>query len=303
MVAPSAPDGDAGRGSVELALLSLRAHRQDDWTQVFDAIGTEPLPVEEAVRILAAHELEPIVRLRVLHDLGNLGMLGEMNEEARQLAGGVADGDRFDDLSELASQTSLSFRGFVESLQQQGMASTTMLVVAPDECTDSPAGSGPNPPTKIVASFEAAGQPRDFAFGADPLHWPDCNPFFLSMTASQKSSLPVDNVDGSAYQARVLEVVGIKAIWELKTNLDVRYFVTNEAVGMEYSFAGSVDGEIDVDHGFVIVEAHPTTPGRVVVRSQKTVRFTNLSNLPASFACELGWVQVMQNMASCAPSN
>jgi hypothetical protein len=41
----------------------------------------------------------------------------------------------------------------------------------------------------------------------------------------------------------------------------------------------------------------------VMVRSQKTVRFTNLSNVPASFACELGWVHVMQNMASCAPSN
>ena len=301
MVAPSAPDGDAGR-SIELALLSLRAHRQGDWTRVFESIGIEPLSVEEAVRTLASRPLEPIMRLRVLHDLGNLGLLDEMNEEARQLAEGVADGDRFDQLSELANQTSLSFREFVETLQAQGMATTSMLVVSPEDCKDSPADSGPNPATKIVASFQAAGKPRDFAFGADPLHWPDCNPFFLSMTASQKTSLPVDNVDGTGYQARVLEVVGIKAIWELKTNLDVRYFVTNEAVGMEYSFAGSVDGEIDVDHGFVIVEAIPSQPGRVVVRSQKTVRFTNLSNLPASFACELGWVDVMQNMASCAPS-
>ena len=303
MVAPSAPDGDSGTGSTELALLSLRARRQDDWTHVFDAIGIEPLPVAQAVQTLAATELDPVTRLRVLHDLGNLGLLADMNEEARQLAEGVADGERFDELLELASQTRLSFRGFVESLQEQGMATTSMLVAAPEDCTDSPTGSGPNPPTRIVASFEAAGRPLDFAYGADPLHWPECNPFFLSMTASQKTSLPVDNVDGTAYKARVREVVGIPVIWELKTNLDVRYFVTNEAVGMEYSFAGSIDGEIDVDHGFVIVEAHPTLPGRVVVRSQKTVRFTNLSNLPASFACELGWVQVMQNMASCAPSN
>jgi hypothetical protein len=300
---PSTPDGDSGTGSIELALLSLRAHRQDDWTDVFDAIGIERLPVEEAVQTLAAKQLDPILRLRVLHDLGNLGMLDEMGDEARHLAEGVADGDRFRELADLATQTDLGFRGFVESLQEQGMASTTMLAVAPDECTDSPTGSGPNPPTRIVASFEAAGRPLDFAYGADPLHWPDCNPFFLSMTASQKTALPVDNVDGNAYQARVREVVGIPVIWELKTNLDVRYFVTNEAVGMEFTFAGSIDGEIDVDHGFVIVETHPTLPGRVVVRSQKTVRFTNLSNVPASFACELGWVHVMQNMASCAPSN
>lgn len=261
------------------------------------------MPVEAAVQTLAAKQLDPVLRLRVLHDLGNLGLLDEMDTEARHLAEGVAEGDRFEELADLATQPSLSFRGFVESLQEQGMANTSMLVVAPEECTDAPASTDPNSPTRIVASFEAAGRPRDFAFGADPLHWPDCNPFFLKMTASQKTRLPVDNVDGTAYQARVLEVVGIPVIWELKTNLDVRYFVTNEAVGMEFTFAGSVDGEIDVDHGFVIVEAIPASPGRVVVRSQKTVRFKNLSNLPASFACELGWVHVMQNMASCAPSN
>lgn len=259
--------------------------------------------MDRAVRTLATKQLGPMLRLRVLHDLGHLGLLEEMSDQARGLAKGLAEGDRFDDLAHLANQPDLSFRGFVESLQQQGMANTTMLVVAPDECTDSPTGSGPNPPTRIVASFEAAGRPLDFAYGADPLHWPACNPFFLSMTASQKTSLPIDNVDGTAYQARVREVVGIPVIWELKTNLDVRYFVTNQAVGMEYAFAGSIDGEIDVDHGFVIVEAHPTLSGRVVVRSQKTVRFTHLSNLPASFACELGWVEVMQNMATCAPSN
>jgi hypothetical protein len=303
VVGPSAPDGDSGTASIEHALLSLRAERQDDWSGVFEAIGVEPLPVDEAVRTLAAKQLDPILRLRVLHDLGKLGLLQEMDGEARHLAEGVADGDRFDELADLANQPDLSFRGFIESLQDQGMVNTSMLVVAPEECTDSPTGSGPNPPTRIVASFEAPGRPLDFAFGADPLHWPACNPFFLSMTASQKTSLPVDNVDGNAYQARVREVVGIPVIWELKTNLDVRYFVTNEAVGMEYTFAGSIDGEIDVDHGFVIVEAHPTTPGRVVVRSQKTVRFTHLSNVPASFACELGWVHVMQNMASCGPSN
>ena len=303
MDGPSAPDVDSGTASIEHALLSLRAHRNDEWSDVFDAIGIEPLPVEEAVQTLAAKQLDPILRLRVLHDLGNLGLLQEMSDEARHLAEGVADGERFDELVDLATQPDLSFRGFVESLQEQGMASTSMLVVAPEECTDRPTGNGPNPPTRIVASFEAPGQPRDFAFGADPLHWPDCNPFFLNMTASQKVTLPADNVDGSAYQARVREVVGIPVIWELKTNLDVRYFVTNEAVGMEFTFAGSIDGEIDVDHGFVIVEAHPTMPGRVVVRSQKTVRFTNLSNVPASFACELGWVHLMQNMASCAPSN
>ena len=311
MVGSSSPDGDSGTGSTEFALLSLRAHRQGDWDSVFAAIGVDPLPVEEAVRSLTTKQLSPILRLRVIHDLGRLGLLEEMEAEARDLAGDLAgdfhgdseSSDTFDDIVNLANQPDLSFREFVESLQDQGMLPRTMLAMAPEECSDGAAGTQPNAPTKIVASFEAPGRPLDFAFGADPLHWPACNPFFIDMAASQKTSLPADNLDGTAYRAMVRERVGIPVLWELLTNLEVRYFVTNEAVGMEFKFAGSLDGQIDVDHGFVIVENHPTKSGWVLVRSQKTVRFTQLSNLPASFACELGWVHVMQNMASCAPSN
>jgi hypothetical protein len=311
VVGPASPDSDSGTESTEFALLSLRAHRQgDEWDAVFRAIDADPLPVEQAVRTLTTRQLAPVMRLRVIHDLGRLGMLADMETEARILAAdlagvmpGDAESDSFENLVNLASQPDLSFRGFVESLEDQGMVHETMLMMAPDECSDATTGTGPNPPTRIVASFEAPGRPLDFAFGADPLNWPTCNPFFLDMTASQKTSLPTDNVDGTAYQARVREKVGIPVLWELLTNLDVRYFVTNEAVGMEFTFAGSLDGQIDVDHGFVIVENHPTKAGWVMVRSQKTVRFTRLSNVPASFACELGWVHVMQNMASCSPSN
>ena len=113
---------------------------------------------------------------------------------------------------------------------------------------------------------------------------------------------PIDNVDGNAYKTRLREVAGIAVLWELATDLDVRYFVSQDAVGMEFAFAGG-DGKIDVDHGYVIVELHPSRPNWVVVRSQKTVRFTGISNVPASFACELGWIDVMQNMATCSPSN
>jgi hypothetical protein len=303
MVGPAPPENGLGADSSrERALLSLRASRHDEWKTVLDELGFVPLSVEEAAQTLAGQRLAPLHKLRVLHDLGALGRLQEMTGPAQELAAGVVDPDRFGELMELASRPELNFEAFVASLNTQGIASTTLMVVG-EACTDDPIGPGPNQPTRIVASFEAPGNVPDFAYGADPLHWPDCNPFFLRMTPGPKTSLPaVDNVDGNAYQARITEVVGIPLLWELTTQLDVRYFVAKNAVGMEFTFAGG-DGKIDVDHGYVIVEPHPSKANWVAVRSQKTVHFTTISNFPATLACELGWVYVMQNMATCGPSN
>jgi hypothetical protein len=303
MLGPSSPDDGASAPRPEHALLSLGALSHPEWAPFLERIGIETQPVEAAVEHLSRLPLGELERLRVLHDLGKAGRLREMAEPARNLAGGVVDLHRFDDLVELASDPGLSFKEFVNSINQQGIGSTQLLIADPEACTDDPTGPGPNQPTRIVASFEAPGHPHDFAYGADPLHWPSCNPFFLDMIPGPKEALPaVDNVDGTAYKTRLTEVVGIRFLLELSTNLDVRYFVAQDAVGMDYAFAGG-DGRIDVDHGDVIVEIHPSRPNWVLVRSQKTVRFVGISNFPASLACELGWIYVMQNMASCVPSN
>lgn len=307
MMGPSSPDDGSSAPRPEHALLSLRTMLHPEWAGVMAQIGIEPQPVEVAVANLSLLPLNQLERLRVLHDLGKAGRIQEMREPARKLAAGVVDLDqfdkKFDELLELASQPSLTFKEFVSSVNQQGIGSTELVAAEPEACTDDPTGPGSGQPTRIVASFDAPGHPHDFAYGADPLHWPDCNSFFIRMIPGPIEPLPnVDNVDGTAYKTRLTEVVGIPALWELSTNLDVRYFVAQNAVGMDYNFAGG-DGRIDVDHGYVIVEVHPSRPNWVVVRSQKTVRFVGISNFPASLACELGWIQVMQNMATCAPSN
>jgi len=305
MVGLSSSDDGSSAPRPELALLSLRASLHPEWAPFLEKIGVKPQPVEAAVEHLGLLPLGDLERLRVLHDLGKTGRIQEMREPARELAAGVVDLDlnRFDDLVELASQPGLSFKEFVSSVNQQGIGNTQLVAADPEACTDDPTGPGADQPTRIVASFDAPGHPHDFAYGADPLHWPDCNPFFIRMIPGAKQALPpVDNVKGTAYKTRLTEVVGIPAFWELSTNLDVRYFVAQNTVGMDYTFAGG-DGKIDVDHGYVIVEVHPSKPNWVVVRSQKTVRFVGISNFPASLACELGWIHVMQNMASCAPSN
>ena len=307
MLGPSSPDDGRSGARPELALLSLRAMLHPEWAPFLARLGVTPQPVDGAVENLSTLPLGQLERLRVLHDLGKVGLLRDMAGPARNLAAGVLELDDFDEkfnqLLELAGEPGLSFKEFVSSVNQQGIGSTALVVVDPEACTDDRTGPGPNQPTRIVASFEAGGHPHDYAYGADPLNWPTCNPFFLDMIPGPKQALPpVDNVDGTAYKTRLTEVVGIRFLLELSTNLDVRYFVAQNAVGMDYTFAGG-DGRIDVDHGYVIVEVHPSLSNRVLVRSQKTVRFVGISNFPASLACELGWIYVMQNMASCRPTN
>ena len=306
MLGPSSPDDGSAVARPEHALLSLRASLHPEWAPFLSRLGVYPQPVETAVEHLARLPIGDLERLRVLHDLGKLGRLQEMAEPARNLAAGVIDFDDFDEkykrLVELAGEPGLTFKEFVSSVNQQGIGSTQLLTVDPEACTDGSTGPGPNAPTRIVASFPAPGHPHDFAYGADPLHWPACNPFFLRMISGPRQALaPVDDVKGTAYKTRMKEVVGIGPV-QISTDLDVRYFVAQDAVGMDYTFAGS-DGWIDVDHGYLIVEVDPSSPNSVLVRSQKTVHFVGIDNFPASLACEMGWIHVMQNMASCKPPN
>ena len=305
MLGPSSPDDGSSEPRPEHALLSLRAMLHPEWVPFLARLGIEPQPVGDAVTNLSLLPLGQLERLRVLHDLGKARLLRHMPEPARNLAADVIDADqfdeKFDELIELG-EADLSFKEFVNSINQQGIGSTQLLIADPEACTDDPIGPGPNQPTRIVASFPAPGHPHDFAYGADPLHWPDCNPFFRRMIPGPMQALPaVDDVKGTAYKTRLTEVVGI-GLAEISTNLDVRYFVAQDAVGMDYTFAGG-DGRIDVDHGYLIVEIDPSTPNSVLVRSQKTVHFVGIDNFPATLVCELGWIYVMQNMASCAPSN
>ncbi len=220
------------------------------------------------------------------------------------MASDIVPLDKFDTLMTMTGGPDLSFNEFVAAMNDLQVTFNRIEVVDP-ECTDCPTGP-PGSPTKIFATFDIPGAPLDFAHGTNPLNWPGCNSFFIDVskdpTQPWKGLPQIDDVDGTAYQGRIKEVVGIKSLWTPTTYLDVRYFVTNDAVGMDFTFARG-DGWIDVDHGYVLVETHPTTKNYVKVTSEKTVRFVGISNFPATLACELGWIDVMQNMASCPPRN
>ena len=307
MIGSTPPDGGAESTSrPEHALLSLKADLHPEWAPVLEKIGFKPKTVKSSLQALSGHDLTEAQRLRVLHDLHRTGRLQEqeLREPALNLARGIVPEDRFDAFMTMTGGPDIGLEEFVELMNQQGMTFKPLKVVDP-HCTDLRTG-GDGSPTRIFASFEIEGAPRGFVHGTNPLNWPGCNSFFIDVSKDLTepwTPLPaIDNVDGTAYRGRIKEVVGIKSVWTPTTHLDVRYFVTNNAVGMEFTFACS-DGWIDVDHGYVLVQAQPSKPNCVLVTSEKNVRFVGISNFPATLACELGWIDVMQNMASCRPVN
>jgi hypothetical protein len=248
---------------------------------------------------LPMREFGVVRRLDVIYDMAQDATLLEDPATRRLLASVVGD-ERSEEAMELARQiSSLEAAGldvFIAQLKSAGMISPLLKAIQRPACIATELSDGS---IEITASYETEGVIKDFYFGADPMNWPMCNPFFVSMNRRGGwFSLPsVDSINGRGYGSRVEEVVGAPPLFTWRTFLNVRYFVAKTAVGMEFEITEGGDGAIDVDHGFVVVEERPNK--MVNIRSEKTVRFTRLPNAPAEFACFLGWIDMMHGMAIC----
>lgn len=290
----------------ELALLSLRSREEaDEWNeQVFAPLDMPRLETAEAIQRLAdlpLHQFGVMRRLIVIHDLARNrdtepGLLGD--EATRNLVASVVGHERTDEAWNLANEmeTDLDLADFIRSLQDRRLISQRLKPITSPVCKARQLGDGS---VEITASYETPGEVPAFYFGADPMNWPVCNPFFQSMTRrGGLFRLPeADNVNGRGYGSRIEEVVGVPPFFEWRTFLNVRYFVAKTAVGMEFDLTDGGDGAIDVDHGFVVVETRPDK--KVRIRSEKTVRFSQLPEGLAVRACAFGWIDMMQGMAIC----
>jgi hypothetical protein len=188
------------------------------------------------------------------------------------------------------------------------------------ECTD-PAiivDSGP-PATRINTSFVTDNATPDrFVDSANPLCWPRCEDFFREMTPMGLMKPlwnPADEYQGE--EGILYEVVDFLypyLSYTMETYLRMMHFkdpvpqgqplqtaANLDTVGMTFRFVGSADGEIDVDHGFLLAQwaNGDRTSGKTAVSSQKTVRFRKLPNVFARLACELGWANQMRKMGCC----
>ena len=149
---------------------------------------------------------------------------------------------------------------------------------------------------------------NDFATLADPLHWPDCalqGTFFRSMTRVPPPPTPDPaNVvaPDAGYSDILTEVVDFSfgwGFWRMETELKVVYFAGVDRVGCTYDFHRSVDNQISIDQGYILVEK--ITPAECWVRTLKQVRFT-IGNLPPEIVCAV-WAPVTAFLAwACLPN-
>ncbi|HEY7563854.1 MAG TPA: hypothetical protein VIA81_02920 [Acidimicrobiia bacterium] len=286
----------------ELALLSLRSRTNaEEWNEhVFAPLHATPLEPSRAIEHLADLPLRDfgvVRRLDVIYDMAQDSTLLD-DPATKKLVASVVGQEQSEEAWNLAREVSLAggLDDLIRRYQSEGMISPLLRAIKRPVCDATKRADGS---IEITASYETDGAVKDFYFGADPVNWPTCNPFFVAMNrrGGWFSLPPADSVNGRGYGSRVEEVVGAPPFFTWTTYLKVRYFVAKAAVGMEFEITDGGDGAIDVDHGFVVVEERPNQI--VNIRSEKTVRFTKLPNAPAEFACSLGWIDMMQGMALC----
>lgn len=210
----------------------------------------------------------------------------------------------FPELKRVPGMAKVSLHQWTTQLSKDGLTSMPPLPDAPT-CTSTEVEGGgvDGKATTVRGTFDIVATVEDLAYATNPLNWPACSWFFISMTgqAASVALSPPDAVGNTAYAVDLEELVGLEDVLTVRTGLSTRYFVGTESVGMEFDLTPGThgDGKVDVDHGFLLAEKHPTESGKLVITSQKTFSFVGLDDLPFSFLCEFGWIDMMRAMAQC----
>lgn len=198
-----------------------------------------------------------------------------------------------------------SLHALTASLSQAKLLSGPPVPDGTSCSSNNVSGGSDGTATTVYGEFEMPGNVADFAGACNPAKWPQCSWFFLGMTEQPQppkfSLQDPDDVGGTSYQAVMEEKVGMEGVLTVTTFLTCRYFVGQDSVGMEFDLAPGThgDGKIDVDHGYLLAEQ--VDPNTVRVRSQKTFSFVGLDDLPFTWLCSFGWIDMMRAMATCRP--
>lgn len=196
-----------------------------------------------------------------------------------------------------------SLHRWTKKLAEDGLTSMPPIPDGPACSSTEVRGGADGRATTVFGRFDIDGEVEAMAFATDPRNWPLCSWFFVSMTEASKPVPlpPPDDVGNLGYTGDLEETVGLEDLLTVRTGLTTRFFVAEDSVGMEFDLTPGThgDGKVDVDHGFLLAERHPTEPGKLVIKSQKTFSFVGLDDLPFSFLCEFGWIDMMRAMAQC----
>lgn len=210
----------------------------------------------------------------------------------------------FPEVKRVQGLAPVSLGQWTRQLAKDGLSSMPPMPDAPAcSSTGVSGGTGDSGATTVFGRFDIEADVKDLVYATDPRNWPRCSWFFISMTEQGRPLAldPPDDADSSAYAGDLEELVGLEDVLTVRTGLTTRFFVGLDSTGMEFDLTPGIhgDGKVDVDHGYLLAEKHPTEPGKLVIFSQKTFSFVGLDDLPFSFLCEFGWIDMMRAMAQC----
>lgn len=284
--------------------------------------GFSPMPLGTALELVAAAPLEQVsrgMRLDVLLELARkeLPGLAENEQPYRALmATVVADRDlQVEDLRRDLLASPGLVGGFQSTTSRAALGHAEAAFVGQDVCTTRRVTVGGRQAVWIYAEFETDAAFGDVATWLDPQRWSKWGPhFFRKMDIiGSKGPIRLPPPGTEHWHALFREVVQFP--WtDLDTLLDCAYWREGDrAAGMTYDLDRSLDSQIDVDRGFILVNEvvpSPSATGAAAsarpllrVKVLKIVGFTeDVWDLAAEWVCPF-WTEFVRGAVEGATTS
>jgi hypothetical protein len=274
--------GDSGSTGLQehhAALLSLHGLAQPDPDPGLIP-GFRRAPTGVALRTIAQASLEEVpvsARIGVLGDLARVGFpdLETSSKQYRELAASVADArsgvepeQLLDDLK-LATTERVPFHTLTSG---RTLPHHEAAFVGEDVCTVREVLIGSLKATWIFSEFETDAPFDSVAAWVDPRNWPERGPMLFKGMDLVGDDRPVSLPPPGDVHWHGIFREEVQLVKRVRTLLHCDYWQdAQRAAGMTYSLALSLDDEIDVDQGFLLV--NDVGPVRRV-KALKIVGFT-----------------------------
>ena len=241
--------------------------------------GFTPASDAAALRAVAGaeeREVSVAARLHLLHALAKADFPGHdtAEDEYRMLAGSVADA-RGVDADQLLSDLKESAREgvpFVKTTTGRALPHRDVAFIGEEVCTTRTVHSDGLLAAWVFSEFETDAPFDQVAGWVDPRSWPERGPMMFKRMDLVGAPKPVEIATlGSRHWHGVFHE-DVQLVKRVNTLLHCDYWRGDDAAGMTYHLDLSLDGEIDVDRGFLSVEDLGDVRR---VRALKIVGFTN----------------------------
>ncbi|MFK5635453.1 hypothetical protein [Ornithinimicrobium sp. LYQ103] len=259
------PTTSAGGQAVDeqhSALLSLHARAADHLPDPGLIPGFRRVATGPALRTLAAASTDDVpvsARLGVLGDLARAGFPEwETEEQAyRELADSVAsarDGVATDHLLEDLRHSAGEDVRFSTLRSGRALPHEEAAFVGEDVCTVRTVQIGGLEATWVFSEFETDAPFEKVAEWIDPRNWPQRGPLLFKAMDLVGATRPVDLGPPGDVHWHAIFREEVQLVTRVHTLLHCDYWREGDrAAGMTYDLALSLDDEIDVDRGFLLV--------------------------------------------------